>query len=69
MFLTPAELYDLTGYKRRADQLAWLKARGYKHEINALGRIIVSRAHVDHKLGAGVPPAPEPDFSVFATTR
>jgi hypothetical protein len=65
MFLTAAELRELTGRARRKDQLAWLKAKGYKHEVNALGRIIVARAHVEHRFGAGAPPAPEPDFSVF----
>jgi len=65
MFLTAAELRELTGRARRKDQLVWLKAKGYKHEVNALGRIIVARAHVDHRLGSGQPPAPEPDFSVF----
>ncbi len=65
MFLTAAELRELTGRARRKDQLAWLKAKGYKHEVNALGHIVVARAHVDHRLGAGKPPAPEPDFSIF----
>ena len=65
MFLTADEITTLTGRKRRKDQLAWLKSKGYKHEVNALGRIIVARAHVEHRLGAGQPPAPQPDFSVF----
>ncbi len=65
LFLTPEELRELTGRAWRKDQIAWLKAKGYKHEINALGRIVVARAHVEGKLGAGTPPAPEPDFTVF----
>lgn len=65
MFLTPAELRELTGCARRKDQLVWLKAKGYKHQVNALGQINVLRAHIEHRLGAGKPPAPEPDFSVF----
>jgi len=65
VFLSADELRELTGRARRKDQLAWLKAKGYKHEVNALGRIIVARAHVDHRLGLGQPPAPEPDFTVF----
>lgn len=65
MFLTAEELRELTGRARRKNQIAWLKAKGYKHEVNALGRIIVARAHVDYRLGAGKPPTPEPDFNVF----
>ena len=68
MFLTPDEIATLTGRKRRREQIAWLKARGYRHEINARGEIVVARGHVNHKLGAGEPPAPEPDFSVFHET-
>jgi hypothetical protein len=65
VFLTVDELRELTGRERRKDQLAWLKAKGYKHEINALGHIKVLRSHVEHKLGAGKPPEPSPDFTVF----
>jgi len=65
LFLTPEEIADLTGFKRRKEQIAWLKGKGYKHEINHRREIIVARAHVEHRLGAGAPPAPEPDFTVF----
>lgn len=66
MFLTPDDIARLTGCKRRKDQLAWLKAEGYPHTVNKRGEIVVSRAYVEHKLGAGEKPAPEPDFSVYA---
>jgi hypothetical protein len=65
VFLTQTEIIELTGRRWRKDQSAWLKAKGYKHEINALGRIVVARAHVEGKLGAGAPPLPEPDFAMF----
>lgn len=68
MFLTTDELAKLTGRKRRKDQLAVLRARGYKHTVNARGEIIVARAHIEHRLGAGRPPEPEPDFTVFHRT-
>ena len=68
MFLTADELSTLTGRRRRKDQLAWLRAHGYKHTVNARGEIIVARGHVEYRLGAGTPPAPEPDFSVFHKT-
>lgn len=51
MFLTDAELSDLTGYMRKADQRKWLKARGWRFEVSAGGRPIVSRNYVDKQLG------------------
>lgn len=65
MFLTPEELRDFIGRARRSDQIAWLKARGYKHEVNAIGAVKVLKAHIEHRLGAAQPPAIEPDFSMF----
>jgi len=66
MFLTRDELITYTGCKRRKDQLACLKAKGVKCETNKRGDILVARGHVEHRLGVGERPAPEPDFSVFA---
>ena len=37
MFLNGAELFDLTGYKRGAEQARWLRANGYYVETNARG--------------------------------
>lgn len=65
MFLTREQLYDLTGYKHSSKQVAWLRAHRYKFDVNAAGRPIVHVGHVESRLGAGKPPAPEPDFSVF----
>lgn len=65
MFLSPEELIDLTGCKRRKDQADWLKAKGYKFDFNKRGRLLVARGHVEHRFGVGQKPAPEPDFSLF----
>lgn len=40
-FLTSGELQELTGYKRSGQQIAWLKANGVPHWINAAGRPVV----------------------------
>lgn len=66
LFLTSAEIERLTGFKRRKEQLEALKASGYRHELNRRGEILVARAHVEYRFGAGVKPAPEPHFDVFA---
>lgn len=50
MFLTPDELQDLTGYKRNADQRAWLSDRGWRFEVSANGRPVVSRSFAESML-------------------
>ena len=50
--LTPAEIAEITGYKRRTDQIRWLTAKGWTFEVNGAGRAVVSRAYAESKLGA-----------------
>lgn len=50
MFLTDAELLELTGYKQHAWQARWLAAHGWKHERSITGRPIVLRAHAEARL-------------------
>lgn len=54
MMLTADELKDWTGYKMAALQIAWLKANGHPHTVNALGRPIVSRAYWEKLHGGDV---------------
>lgn len=42
-FLDPDELRTLTGYKRAADQIRWLEAKGVPHVVNRLNRPVVRR--------------------------
>ena len=51
MFLTPEELQDLTGYKIKPKQIAWLRANAYPFEIAGDGRARVLKAVVLAKLG------------------
>lgn len=51
MFLTQSELAELTERKRKAEQIAWLKANGYTYAIGANGHARVLRDHVQAKLG------------------
>lgn len=46
IYLTPAELETLTGYKRPADQARWLERNGVPYITNARGRPVV-RADMD----------------------
>jgi hypothetical protein len=50
MFLTQTELAELTERKRKAEQIAWLKANGYTYAIGANGHARVLRDHVHAKL-------------------
>jgi hypothetical protein len=52
MFLTRAELYELTDRKRRGAQAIQLRAMGVEHRIRADGSIAVLRAHVELVFGA-----------------
>ena len=50
MFLTDADLLELTGYKSRHHQRQWLSARGYKHAVARGGRPVVAVDEVRRKL-------------------
>lgn len=69
MFLTQTELAELTERKRKADQIAWLKANGYSYAIGANGHARVLREHVQAKLcGASItatPAAAEPNWAAM----
>ena len=50
MFLTRAELAELTGYRLPAWQVRWLVAHGWRFERSITGRPIVLRAHAESRL-------------------
>lgn len=73
LFLTPAELVELTGRKTSAGQRCWLDANGYRFALNANSRPIVARGHVLARLGASqaddsaqAVSAPRPNFAAIA---
>lgn len=49
--LTPDQLFELTGYKRSAEQVRWLKENGFKFRLDRLGKPRVDRAHYETKMG------------------
>lgn len=69
MFLTQAELAELTERKRKGEQIAWLKANGYHFATGANGHAKVLREHVQARLcGGSVTSAPvtlEPNWSAM----
>lgn len=58
MFLTHAELVELTERKTKGAQIAWLKANRFQFATGANGHPKVLRSHVQVKLcGGAVAPA------------
>lgn len=51
MFLTQDEVVVLTGKSRRAQQKQVLEAAGIYYIENGIGELVVSRAHVERRLG------------------
>ena len=60
MFLTPAELADLTGRTRPSAQIRWLSRAGMRYAIGADGGIKVLRAEVEQYLLSGPVQTREP---------
>jgi hypothetical protein len=65
MFLTDDELTALTGYKQRAARVRELDRHHITYKLDAHGRILVSRAHVERVFdgAANDDKIAVPDFS------
>lgn len=50
VFLTHKELVQLTGYRQRLRQCAWLSRHGWAHATNATGDPVVRRAEMEKRL-------------------
>lgn len=50
LFISDDEIRELTGYRRNADQRRWLTAHGWRFEVSAIGKPIVSRQHAESML-------------------
>lgn len=58
LFLTPAELAELTGRTSAAGQRKWLEANGFRFAVNANNRPIVARDYLLTRLGVVAVAAP-----------
>lgn len=64
-FLKPAELHDLTGFARAAEQEAWLKEHNVPHKRDGK-RCIVSRFHArEWILGRDIVMPSEPNLEAL----
>ena len=52
MFLTPAQVHELTGYQRPSKQIAWLRANGLRFFVAADGHPRVPSAQFEQPAGA-----------------
>lgn len=67
MFLTPAELKDLTECRGHRKQMGWLIAQGYRFEVSSKGRPKVLRSSVESLLGhSNRIKSKEPNFAAAA---
>jgi len=73
LFLTAAELFDLTGYKKPSKQLSWLRGQGFIFRVAADGYPRVDRTHYLKLMGGAVEAArhskSQPDFSSLKKLR
>lgn len=53
LFLTKNEVIELTGYQAAMRQVAWLKLKGWRFEINANRCPIIARKYAEKMLGCG----------------
>ena len=61
MFVSSAELVQLTGWAHASKQHKWLLSRRIRHYVNAAGRVVVMREW----LANAEQPQPEPDFAAL----
>lgn len=64
MLLTPDELRELTDRVRYADQIAWLRQRGWRFELSATGRPKVAKAEFERRMVAGAKAKDKPRLEV-----
>lgn len=69
MFLTTAELRDLTGYKRPSAQVRWLRRHGWRFTVSGLGGPVVAVAELNRRMVGGRTSAQEPDWGALNGTQ
>lgn len=68
LFLQYDEMQALTGFKLPAKQIEWLRAKGWRFELNCNRRPIVARKYAEKMLGCGSDEGqapPRPNFNAL----
>lgn len=68
MFLTAADLRDLTGYVRYSAQARWLRRHGWRFTVNALGAPVVAIAEFNRRMVGGVATSKGPNWEAMGGT-
>ncbi len=66
MFLTAAEVVDLTGYRQASAQVKWLQRNGISHYVRGDGQVRVPREFFAARTAAA-PAAAQPNFAALGT--
>lgn len=72
MFLTDAELVELTGQRQKSAQIRWLQLRRWRFETTATGHPRVARDYFERKMVCAEErsaPAPEPNWGALRQRR
>ena len=67
LLLSPEEVQDVTGFKLSRLQVDWLQRKGWRFEINAIGRPVIAGKYAEKMLGCGDDGAPvaRPNFAAL----
>lgn len=72
LFLMPDEIAVLTGYKLSRRQVDWLRAKGWRFELNGNRRPVIARRYAEKMLGYGSddeqPKMTRPNFAALRGT-
>jgi hypothetical protein len=52
--LTEEDVRTLTGYVQTRAQVRWLQAKGFRHELDGRGRVLILRSWLDGAAAAPV---------------
>lgn len=74
LYLSAAELVDLTGARQKSAQIEWLRAKRWRFEVSREGFPRVARAYwrrrmVDDQVEAASPSRVRPNFAVIAGSK
>ena len=69
LFLSVEEVETLTGFKTPMRQVEWLRAKGWRFELNGNRKPIIARRYAEKMLGCGADEVqyPRPNFSALRT--
>lgn len=69
LFLVDSEIEALTGYKLSAHQTKWLRAKGWRFELNGNRKPIIARKYAEKMLGCATDAQDQPAKPNFAALR